>query len=285
MEFMSEEKVLINHDFYYKKWEILNQMEHLGFREFKQSHEYENFLSDGNVDENLKNSIVEVVDYIESYGFCFGTMGFHLDSYSLFHQFDYDTELLKEYFNRILEQSENEHFKVQVDILNIISTMINSKKQYQDLLNGVDIREVFERITSNMRTMIVRYDMEKRFEGFLADYFSKDLQSDIFLNFSRVKQSLEYMVDDDMRLNYDNFNKISLYEISKNLFTAYYRLNFKIGYYKDELSPHVKKLDLGLWNKLNEFIKDIEQTYVDSRILCELASYTEDEKQNKRKHS
>lgn len=60
-----------------------------------------------------------------------------------------------------------------------------------------------------------------------------------------------------------------------------HRLNFKIGYYKNELSPHVKKLDLDSWNKLNEFIKEIEQTYVDSRILCELASYTEDEKQNK----
>lgn len=275
---MSEEKVLINHDFYYKKWKILNQMEHLGFREFKQSHEYENFSSDGNVNEILKNSIVEVVDYIGGYGFRFGTMGFYLDNYSLFYQFDYDIDLLKEYFNRILEQSENKHFKVQVDILKIISTMINSKKQYQDLLNGIDIKEVFERITSNMRTMIVRYNMEKRFEGFLADYFSKDLQSDIFLNFSRVKQSLEYMVDDSMCFIPDNFNKISFFEISKNLFTAYYRLNFKIGYYKDELSPHVKKLDLGLWNKLNEFIKDIEQTYVDSRILCELASYTEDEK-------
>lgn len=275
---MSEEKVLINHDFYYKKWKILNQMEHLGFREFKQSHEYENFSSDGSVNEILKNSIVEVVDYIGGYGFRFGTMGFYLDNYSLFYQFDYDIDLLKEYFNRILEQSENKHFKVQVDILKIISTMINSKKQYQDLLNGIDIKEVFERITSNMRTMIVRYNMEKRFEGFLADYFSKDLQSDIFLNFSRVKQSLEYMVDDSMCFIPDNFNKISFFEISKNLFTAYYRLNFKIGYYKDELSPHVKKLDLGLWNKLNEFIKDIEQTYVDSRILCELASYTEDEK-------
>lgn len=132
-----------------------------------------------------------------------------------------------------------------------------------------------------METMIVRYDMEKRFEGFLADYFSKDLQNDIFLNFSRVKQSLEHMVDDDMCLNYDNFNKISFFEISKNLFTSYYRLNFKIGHYKDELSPHVKRLELNSWNKLNEFIKDIEQTYVDSRILCELASYTEDEKQNK----
>lgn len=278
MEFMSEEKVLINHDFYYEKWKILNQMENLGFRRFKQSYEYEKFLLDNSVNESLKNSIIKVVDYIESYGFCFGTMGFHLDSYSLFHQFDYDIELLKEYFNRILEQSENEHFKVQVDILNIISTMINSKKQYRDLLDSIDIKEIFERITSNMETMIVRYDMEKRFEGFLADYFSKDLQNDIFLNFSRVKQSLEYMVDDDMYLNYDNFNKISFFEISKNLFTAYYRLNFKIGYYKDELSPHVKRLDLNSWNKLNVFIKNIEQTYVDSRILCELASYTEDEK-------
>lgn len=278
MEFMSEEKVLINHDFYYEKWKIVNQMENLGLRRFKQSYEYEKFLSDDSVKKSLKNSIIKVVDYIESYGFCFGTMGFHLDSYSLFHQFDYDTESLKEYFNRILEQSENEHFKVQVDILKIISTMINSKKQYQDLLNSIDVREVFERITSNMRTMIVRYDMEKRFEGFLADYFSKDLQNDIFLNFSRVKQSLEYMIDGNICLNYDNFNKISFFEISKNLFTAYYRLNFKIGYYKDELSPHVKKLDLDSWNKLNEFIKDIEQTYVDSRILCELASYIEDEK-------
>lgn len=285
MEFMSEEKVLINHDFYYKKWKILNQMEHLGFRHFKQSYEYEKFLSDNSVKKSLKNSIIKVVDYIESYGFCFGTMGFHLDSYSLFHQFDYDTELLKEYFNRILEQSENEHFKVQVDILKIISTMINSKEQYRDLLENIDVKEIFERITSNMETMIVRYDMEHRFEGFLADYFSKDLQNDIFLNFSRVKQSLEYMVNDDMCLNYDNFSKIPFFEISKNLFIAYYRLNFKIGYYKDESSPHVKKLDLGLWNKLNEFIKNIEQTYVDSRILCELASYTEDEKQNKRKHS
>lgn len=278
MEFMSEEKALINHDFYYNKWKIVNQMEHLGFRRFKQSYEYEKFLSDNSVNKSLENSIIKAVDYIESYGFRFGTMGFHLDSYSLFHQFDYDVDLLKEYFNRILEQGENEHFKVQVDILKIISTMINSKKQYQDLLNSIDVREVFERITSNMRTMIVRYDMEKRFEGFLADYFSKYLQSDIFLNFSRVQQSLEYMVDDDMCLNYDNFNKISFFEISKNLFTAYYRLNFKIGYYKDELSPHVKRLDLGSWNKLNEFIKDIEQTYVYSRILCELASYTEDEK-------
>lgn len=275
---MSEEKVLINHDFYYEKWKILNQMENLGFRRFKQSYEYEKFLSDNSVNKSLKNSIIKAVDYIESYGFRFGTMGFHLDSYSLFHQFDYDIDLLKGYFNRILEQSENEHFKVQVDILNIISTMINSKKQYRDLLDSIDIKEIFERITSNMETMIVRYDMEKRFEGFLADYFSKDLQNDIFLNFSRVKQFLEYMVDDDMYLNYDNFNKISFFEISKNLFTAYYRLNFKIGYYKDELSPHVKKLDLDSWNKLNEFIKEIEQTYVDSRILCELASYTEDEK-------
>lgn len=281
MEFMSEEKVLINHDFYYKKWKIINQMENLGFRRFKQSYEYEKFLLDDSVNESLKNSIIKVVDYIESYGFRFGTMGFHLDSYSLFQQFDYDVDLLKEYFNRILEQSKNEHFKVQVDILKIISTMINSKEQYQDLLNGIDIKEVFERITSNMGTMIVRYDMGHRFEGFLADYFSKDLQNDIFLNFSRVKQSLEYMVDDDMCLNYDNFNRISFFEISKNLFTAYYRLNFKIGHYKDELSPHVKKLDLDSWDKLNEFIKDIEQTYVDSRILCELASYTEDEKQNK----
>lgn len=282
---MSEEKVLINHDFYYKKWKILNQMEHLGFRRFKQSYEYEKFLLDNSVNESLKSSIIKVVDYIESYGFCFGTMGFYLDSYSLFHQFDYDVDLLKEYFNRILEQSENEHFKVQVDILNIISTMINSKKQYQNLLNSIDVKEVFERITSNMETMIVRYDMEHRFEGFLADYFSKDLQNDIFLNFSRVKQSLEYMVDDDMRLNHDNFNKISFFEISKNLFTAYYRLNFKIGFYKNELSPHVKRLELNSWNKLNEFVKDIEQTYVDSRILCELASYTEDENENKWKHS
>lgn len=281
MEFMSEEKMLINHNFYYNKWKIVNQMEHLGFRRFKQSYEYGKFLSDNSVDKSLKNSVIKVVDYIGSYSFCFGTTGFYLDSYSLFQQFDYDVDLLKEYFNRILEQSENEHFKVQVDILKIISTMINSKKQYQDLLNGIDIKEVFERITSNMRTMIVRYDMGKRFEGFLADYFSKDLQSDIFLNFSRVKQSLEYMVDDDMHLNHDNFNKISFFEISKNLFTAYFRLNFKIGYYKDELSPHVKRLELNSWNKLNEFIKDIEQTYVDSRILCELASYTEDEKQNK----
>ena len=278
---MSEEKVLINHDFYYKKWKTVNQMEHLGFRRFKQSYEYEKFLLDNGINKSLKNSIVKVVDYIESYGFRFGTMGFHLDSYSLFHQFDYDVDLLKEYFNRILEQSENEHFKVQVDILKIISTMINSKKQYQDLLRTIDVREVFDRIISNMETMIVRYDMEHRFEGFLADYFSKDLQNDIFLNFSRVKQSLEYMVDDDMCLNYDNFNKISFFEISKNLFIAYYRLNFKIGYYKDESSPHVKRLYLDTWVKLNEFIKDIEQTYVDSRILCELASYTEDEKQNK----
>lgn len=285
MEFMSEEKVLINHDFYYKKWKIVNQMEHLGFRHFKQSYEYEKFLLDNSVDKSLKNIIVEVVDYIESYGFRFGTMGFHLDSYSLFHQFDYDIDLLKGYFNRILEQSENEHFKVQVDILNIISTMINSKKQYRDLLDSIDIKEIFERITSNMETMIVRYNMEHRFEGFLADYFSKDLQNDIFLNFSRMKQSLEYMVDDDMCLNYDNFNKISFFEISKNLFTAYYRLNFKIGYYKDELSPHVKRLELNSWNKLNEFIKDIEQTYVNSRILCELASYIEDEKQKKWKYS
>ena len=275
---MSEEKVLINHDFYYKKWKIVNQMEHLGFRRLKQSYEYEKFLSDNSVNKSLKNSIVKVVDYIESYGFRFGTIGFHLDSYSLFHQFDYDTELLKKYFNRILEYNENKHFEVQVDILKTISTMINSKGQYQDLLNSIDIKEVFERITSNMGTMIVRYDMDKRFEGFLADYFSKDLQNDIFLNFSRVKQSLEHMVNDDMCLNYDNFNKISFFETSKNLFTAYYRLNFKIGYYKDELSPHVKRLDLDSWDKLNEFIKDIEQTYVDSRILCELASYTEDEK-------
>lgn len=64
-----------------------------------------------------------------------------------------------------------------------------------------------------------------------------------------------------------------------------HRLNFKMGYYKDELSPHVKKLDLGSWNKLNEFIKDIEQTYVDSRILCGLASYIGDENENKWKHS
>ena len=278
---MSEEKLLINHDFYYEKWKILNQMEHLGFRRFKQSYEYEKFLSDNSVNKSLKNSIIKAVDYIESYGFRFGTMGFHLDSYSLFHQFDYDIDLLKGYFNRILEQSENEHFKVQVDILNIISTMINSKKQYRDLLDSIDVEEIFERITSNMETMVVRYNMEKRFEGFLADYFSKELQNDIFLNFSRVKQSLEYMVDDDIRLNHDNFNKISFFEISKNLFTAYYRLNFKIGYYKDESSPHVKRLYLDTWVKLNEFIKDIEQTYVDSRILCELASYTEDEKQNK----
>lgn len=281
MEFMSEEKVLINHDFYYKKWKIVNQMENLGFRHFKQSYEYEKFLSDNSVDKSLKNSIVGVADYIESYGFCFGTMGFHLDSYSLFHQFDYDTELLKEYFNRILEQSENEHFKVQVDILKIISTMINSKEQYQDLLNGVNIKEVFERIMSNMETMIVRYDMEHRFDGFLADCFSKDLQNDIFLKFSRAKQSLKYMVDDDMCFISDKFNKISFFEISKNLFTAYFRLNFKIGYHKDELSPHVKRLDLDSWGKLNEFIKDIEQTYVDSRILCELSSYTEDENENK----